>query len=105
MKVIEIGAKHYPSRKQIEVMAKVEGISSADLWKNHQLVSSYLITYTIAIAARSLENEEKALIKFPSQENLEFIVHKENGQIKINRGFLNQHLENKMKDFVSNLTN
>ncbi len=86
-------------------MAKAEGISSADLWNDRQLVSSYLITYTIAIAGRSLENEQKALIKFSSQENLEFIIHKENGKVKVNRDLINRHLENKMKDFVFNLTN
>ncbi len=92
MRVIEIGTEHYPSRKQIELIAKAEGMSSSGLWNDHQLVSSYFITYAVAIAARSIENEERVLIKFPSKANLEFIVHKENGKVKINRDFLNQHL-------------
>ena len=86
-------------------MAKIEGINPAALWNNKQLVSSYLITYSVAIAARSFPKEEKALIKFPDKENIAFIVHKENGKVKINRGFLNQHLEKKLQDFVTNLTN
>ncbi|ACB53452.1 hypothetical protein cce_4104 [Crocosphaera subtropica ATCC 51142] len=103
MKTIEIGAEHYPTRKEIELMAEAEGIIASDLWKNNQLVSSYVVTYSIAIAARSLENQEKVLIKFPSNANLEFIVNKENGKIKIDRGFLNQHLKAKMSNLLSNL--
>ena len=105
MRIIEIGAEHYPNREQIELMAKAEGVNPTSVWNNKQLVSSYLITYSVAIAARSMDNEEKALIKFPHKENLEFIVKKDNGKVKINRGFLNQHLESKMKDLVANLTN
>ena len=63
MRIIEIGAEHYPNREQIEFMAKAEGIKPTDLWNNTQLVSSYLITYSVTIAARSIENEEKALIR------------------------------------------
>ncbi|WP_162040066.1 hypothetical protein [Gloeothece citriformis] len=63
-------------------MAQAEGIPPSKLWINRRLVCSYLITFSIANATKNLENGEKALIKFPA--DVEFMIKKENGQVKVN---------------------